>query len=109
MALVLRSDTSLLSESEKRRIAATLIDNVTLCASILTAEKIILGMAFDRPFLIHQKGHTLSGPVDFLSGVDLAWTKDLFRIQQTILPKEYTQDFYDQESAGASRLFAAVV
>ena len=56
VALVLRSDTSLISESEMRRIASTLIDNVTLCASILTAEKIILGMTFDRPFLIHHMG-----------------------------------------------------
>ena len=27
----------------------------------------------------------------------MAWTTDLFRIQQTILPKDYTKDFYDQE------------
>jgi len=97
VALVLRSDITLISESEKRRIAGTLTDNVALCASILTAEKIIMSMALDRPYLIHHMGRTLAEPEVKLVGPDLAWARELFRIQQTILPKEYVAEILDPE------------
>ena len=54
-------------------------------------------MVLDTPYLVHHQGKTLAGPESPLVGPELRWARDLYRIQQTILPTEYTTSAYECE------------
>ena len=87
--MLLRADVTLIDDSDRKRLAASMTDNVWLCATILTAEQILVGISPGGPSLIHHLGRILALPEGTWEGADLVWAKELYRIQQTILPVEY--------------------